>query len=59
MAKKTKPPSDEDFRAENDMRSLIDAEKIKKDKGRFSAAMKKGREQRDALTSVVDKKKEA
>ena len=50
--------SEADFRAESDMRSLIEAEKIKKDKGRMSAAMKKGREQRDALTSVVDKTKE-
>ena len=51
-------PSEEDFRAESDMRSLIEAEKIKKDKGRMSAALKKGREQRDALANVVDKKKE-
>ena len=49
--------SDEDFRAESDMRSLIEAEKIKKDSGRMSAALKKVREQRDALASVVDKKK--
>ena len=63
MARKTKKsessiPSEADFRAESDMRSLIEAEKIKKDKGRMSAALKKGREQRDALASVVDKKKE-
>ena len=51
-------PTEADFRAESDMRSLIEAEKVKKDKGRMSAAMKKGREQRDALASVVDKKKE-
>lgn len=50
--------SDEDYHAENDMRTLIDAEKIKKDKGRMSAALKKGKEQRDALANVVDKKKE-
>ena len=67
MAKKTKKVkssvavefSDEDFRAENDMRTLIDAEKIKKDRGRMSAALKKGKEQRVALESVIDKKKEA
>jgi|GEM_PF-5905921 len=66
MAKKTKKskavtadvPSDADFHAENDMRTLIDAEKIKKDKGRMSAALKKGKEQRVALESVIDKKKE-
>ena len=65
MAKKTKKSksatavvdSDEGFRAESDMRSLIEAEKIKKDSGRMSAALKKGREQRDALASVVDNKK--
>ena len=51
-------PSDEDFRAEDDVRTLINAEKIKKDRGRMSAALKKGREQRDALANVVDKKKE-
>ncbi len=51
-------PSEEDFRAESDMRTLIEAEKIKKDKGRMSAALKKGKEQRDALASVVDEKKE-
>ncbi|KKK98150.1 hypothetical protein LCGC14_2645630 [marine sediment metagenome] len=66
MAKKTKKSkpvlasvtSDADFHAENDMRTLIDAEKIKKDKGRMSAALKKGKEQRVALESVIDKKKE-
>jgi hypothetical protein len=66
MAKKTKKSksvvadvsSDTDFHAENDMRTLIDAEKIKKDKGRMSAALKKGKEQRVALESVIDKKKE-
>ncbi len=51
--------TEEDFRAESDMRTLIESEKIKLDKGRMSAALKKGREQRDALVSVVDKKKEA
>ena len=51
-------PTEADFRAESDMRSLIESEKIKRDKKRMSAAMKKGREQRDALASVVDKKKE-
>ncbi len=55
----TEVPTEEDFRAESDMRALIESEKIKLDKGRMSAALKKGREQRDALASVVDKKKEA
>ncbi len=50
--------SDNDFQAENDMRTLIDAEKIKKDSKRMSAALKKGKEQRVALESVIDKRKE-
>ena len=54
-----KHPTEADFQAESDMRSLIEAEKIKKDKGRMSAALKKGKEQRDALANVIDKKKEA
>lgn len=53
-----KHDTDNDFHAENDMRTLIDAEKIKKDKGRMAAALKKGKEQRVALESVIDKKKE-
>lgn len=62
MASKTKasgPPSEEDFQAENDMRILIDAEKIKKDKKRLSRAKTKAKEQRDALSSVITGKKEA
>ncbi len=62
MAKKTKTssemPSETDFQAEHDMRTLIDAEKIKKDKSRMAAALKKGKEQRVALESVIAKKKE-
>ena len=50
-------PSEEDFRSESDMRTLIEAERIKLDKGRMSAALKKGKEQRDALTQVVDNEK--
>lgn len=51
-------PSEADFRADSDMRTLIESEKIKQDKGRMSAAMEKGREQRDALAQVVDEEKE-
>ena len=59
MAKTANIPSEEDFHAESDMRTLIEAERIKLNKGRMSAALKKGREQRDALSKVVDKKKGA
>jgi hypothetical protein len=35
------PMQDKDWQAECDLRTLIDAEKIKKDKARHSAALKK------------------
>ena len=44
---------DKDWEAESDLRTLINAEKIKKDKSRMSAAMKKAKEQRDALANVA------
>lgn len=37
--------SDEDWRAESDLRTLIEAEKIKKDKKRFAAAQAKAKDQ--------------
>ncbi len=43
--------------AESDLRTLIEAEKIKKDKARYSAAMKAHREQLAALESIEDGKK--
>ena len=57
MAKLTK--ADKDFQAQDDMRTLIEAEKIKRDKKRLSAATSKAKEQRAALSVVIDKKKEA
>lgn len=47
------PGMDPEYQAECDMKTLIDAEKIKKDKTRLTAAMKKAREQRDAMNSVM------
>ncbi len=41
-----------DWNAEADLRHLIEAEKIKKDKKRHRAAMKKHKEQMDALQSI-------
>lgn len=43
-----------DFQADSDLRTLIEAEKIKKDKKRHAAAMKKHAE----LMSAVEKIKE-
>ena len=48
----------DDFEAEQDVRSLIEAEKIKKDPKRLKRARTKGREQRDALANVISTKKE-
>ena len=43
---------DKEFRAEQDVRTLIDAEKIKGDAPRFKRAMAKAREQMKALRNV-------
>lgn len=46
---------DKKFRAENDMRTLVEAAVIKNDKSRFDPAMKMVRKQRKAM-SDIDKK---
>lgn len=48
------PVSDEDkeFKAEQDVRTLVDAEKIKADAPRLKRAMTKAREQMKALRKV-------
>jgi len=51
------PKTESEYEAESDMRTLIEAEKIKKDKKRLSRAMKKAKEQRDAMQSVMNKGK--
>jgi hypothetical protein len=51
-AAKTKEMND--YKADSDLRTLIEAEKIKKDKARHAAAMKKHAE----LMSAVEKIKE-
>lgn len=40
------------YMAEGDLRTLIEAEKIKKDKGRYGAAMKCHAEQMKALAAI-------
>ncbi len=43
---------DKEFEAEQDVRTLMNAEKIKGDKGRLKRAMTKAREQMSALEKV-------
>ena len=43
---------DKRFHAESDMRTLVDAEKIKRDPQRLNAAKKMAKEQREALAKV-------
>ena len=44
--------TDEDFEAENDLRHMIEAAKIGKDKPRLKRAMAKAKEQMTALKNV-------
>jgi hypothetical protein len=58
MAKSaTAPMMDKAWQAESDLRTLIDAEKIKKDKTRYAAAMKCHAEQMKALAAIGAEKK--
>ena len=45
---------DKTYQAEADLRTLVDAELIKKDKKRFAAAMKVRKEKMAALAKVGD-----
>lgn len=49
---KAVPTIDKEYQAEDDLRTLINAEKIKKDKARLSAAMKKHKEMMAAMQAV-------
>lgn len=46
-------PSEEDYRAQGDMRTLIDAERIKGDKPRLRKAMALAKKERKAIANVV------
>ena len=46
--------SDRDWEAENDLRTLIEAEKIKRDKKRLAAAMKKRKAMKKDLDNIGD-----
>ena len=48
----SQPQADADFEAEDDLRALIRAEKIRKDPKRMKAAKKKAKEQMAALKNV-------
>ena len=47
---------DKKYQAESDMRTLVEAAKIKSDKSRHDAAMKMAREQRKALADISNEK---
>ena len=46
--------ADDDWRAEGDLRTLIEAEKIRKDAGRYKAAMAKRAELKKELEAIVE-----
>ena len=49
---------DKDMQADCDLRCLVEAEKIKRDKPRFNAAMKKRKETIAAMAAVDEEKGE-
>lgn len=50
---------DTEWRAESDLRTLVEAEKIKKDKKRFAAAQDKAKEQLMEVASVASEESES
>lgn len=50
---------DRDWRAESDLRTLVEAEKIKKDKKRFAAAQAKAKEKMMEVASVASEESES
>lgn len=64
MAKKKSSSSiccmdDSEWRAESDLRTLVEAEKIKKDKKRFAAAQGKAKEQMMEVAAVASEESES
>ena len=47
------PKSEKEWRAEHDLNTLIEAEKIKKDSARLKAAMAKKRDMQKALSKIA------
>lgn len=56
MAEESEKAREKRFQAEQDVRTLVDAAKIKKDKTRMSAAMASAKEQQAALDKVKGEK---
>lgn len=52
MNKAEMEKQEKEWRADADLRTLIEAEKIKKDKARYAAAMKMHKEQLAALQNI-------
>lgn len=52
MNKAEMDKQEKEWRADSDLRTLIEAEKIKKDKARYAAAMKMHKEQLAALQNL-------
>ena len=60
MANKAAMPGiDKDYMAEADLRTLIEAEKIKKDKGRYGAAMKRCKQMATDMAAIKPAGKDA
>ncbi len=57
MNKAAMDKQEKQWRADSDLRTLIEAEKIKKDKARYAAAMKMHNEQLTALKAIEADKK--
>ena len=51
-------PDEKKMMAENDLHTLIEAEKIKKDAARFSAAKKCAKEKMAAIATIIPEKSE-
>ena len=52
MPHETSKAQDARFQAESDVRTLVEAGKIKRDKGRMAAAQKSVKEQKAALAKI-------
>lgn len=54
MKPKAADKEEQDWRAEDDLRTLVSAEKIRSDEPRFKAAMKKCAEMKKALGNIKE-----
>ena len=57
MAKGAMAAMDKEYMADSDLRTMIEAEKIRKDKTRYGAAMKKHKEMMAAMKTIDEGKK--